>query len=433
MTCHEVARRIVDQLLAPGPVRDVVLSSYLAGSRSTEMFRADSDWDPTLVLRPDCTGKNLTAACAELGDRVTELRAGGQFEGEISIPKIAGMPALRRCLEWDSASFGELFWHHGVRLRGCEVRSGPLSGAARDVRQLIARASIARSLILICYYIWKRGDGSGVFRLDFSHLARIVRALRYYRDGSYCIDADMYSETLVSIAEMNPADPVIAALGAAMTGGQVVLGNSEWMRLIGILSAAAGIGDPDNLGQYPVADTFRGPSLPGRDFSGPCWFPADRPIPWTTRWRIAATPQDAAEFLRPGARCEYPAVLRDLMDLQCRWVQSPFWRATFFSYLIYNQWNKLIELLGGGRDGAPETPSALLGADISRLSYLLRNVPFRSIPPRDLDSLPVRIQGPASGVAAAWQDLCELIDARGDQLSLRECFPRSESTDPDVL
>lgn len=411
---HDTAARLVDHLTAPSAVADVVLSAYLTGSRSTGVFRADSDWDIVLVLRPDRDDADIAAACRDLALGVAALREDRGYPGEISVPKIARLPVVRRCLQWDASSFGELFWRHGVLLSGPEVRSGPLGTADPAVRRLVTRASIARSLIQIQYFLWKFGDFSDVFRLQFSHVGRVLRALRYHHDGTYPVATEAAVETLVTLCRLGDGDPIVRAVDEGTRDGSVLLRVTDWARLIGAVARAAGIDDPERLRDYPLFDASAGDALPAPDRTGTRWLPVDRPIPWETRWHVT-------DSLPPGgvvSRRAHPTVTRNLAALRYRWSRSTHWRSTFFSYLTYNRWNKLVDVLDETRGGAAGFPSSRLRADLVRVGHLLRTIPFDTIPQDDVDRLLAVLMTSPAGFTAAWQELCGLLEARGDQLAM---------------
>jgi hypothetical protein len=401
---HRIAADLVDQLIAPPEVGAVVLATYLTGSRSTAVFRPDSDWDLTLVLHPDRPDAELLRAVRTLAERITAVRSAERFPGEIAVPKLVTAPVLRRCLEWDAPTFGELFWRHGQLLTGPEVRSGPLGPADPAVRRRVARAAITRSLLQICYHRWRHATGQDRFALPFSQVGRVLRALRHYADGGFPIEPAAYPNALVELCGFGRSDPVVRAVAGAMDSARLEMSGVDWDRWLAAVCAVAGIEGQEGR---PAAC---GPAEP-------CWLPTARPIPWTTRWRISVTPL-ASVGPNPSLT---PGLVREWLD----WTASPHWRATFFAYLIYNQWNKAVDVLVDAAAGKPFPPGSVR-ADLARVDYLLDKIPFDSLSPQDIQRARSGVEQSAAGFPQAWRELCALIDGAGEQLAVPGTAIRAE-------
>jgi hypothetical protein len=249
-----LASRMVDRPTGEPAAREVVQSVYLTGSRSTPVHRPDSDWDLTFVLAPGCDDHQVLTACVAVSAELDALRASGQFPGEFAVPKIASFPVVRRCLAWDAASFGELFWQHGVLIAGPELRSRPLTGWLPAQRRPIVRCGIARSVVLLCHVLWRhqRDDhDGGEVELPFSHLSRILRTLSYYHDGTYPIEVDAYAPIPIGLGVLDAADPIVSAVVSATTSARLRLSLPDWGRLIDAVLAVAGIYDEPLPWSFP--------------------------------------------------------------------------------------------------------------------------------------------------------------------------------------
>ena len=387
------AREIVATILEPERLRDVVEAAYLVGSRSTSVSRAGSDWDFLLIARRDVPRQEVEQACELLREQVSTLRAGWEWPGVLSIPKVATWADARRNFAWESATFGELFQRHAIHLHGVELRSddtAPRPDAA--TRMEIARGGVARSLQLICFDLWRTPCVDGVVSLIIGDLARVIRAIGYGLEDTFPIDQQGYAEVLREHCGA-AGDELADLILSPAVQGIVSLPPAAWGRLVSALLSTIGIDDD---------------SGPARDGSPTGTFEVDRPIPWDTHWDIAASEQQWLNWLDTGCRRIRPALPPALAGFWPGWSSSGYSRSGYLTYTVFNRWNRSIEIYNHYLTAGSVAVMEALEEDLARVRH------YAPEAAEQCDAVGKAIASPSGGsaaasIASAWADLCDTL------------------------